>query len=219
MRWPEEITRTDLLTDISGHASQHLVQFPPSRPTFRRPILRGETVRTDNRGGLPRTSLTRPSEVPGLTVSTSDFLWFSDQALVEMGTILRQLGDDTANSRPDLEGANSPYAILTHCLGVMECWGGHMIAGRVIERDRDTEFRAEGSVAALILRTAAARGQLVANLNFGEPTAAPRYRPDPEDAELPYSKTQGAVLLHLFEELTQHLGQMQFTRDVLLSVG
>ncbi len=219
MRWPEEITLTDILTDISGHASQHLVQLPPSRPTFRRPMLRGETVRTDNRGGLPRTSLTRPSEVPGLTVPTSDFLWFIDQALDEMGTILRLLGDDTANRRPSLEGANSPYAILTHCLGVMEYWGGHMVAGRVIERDRDAEFRAEGSIAALILQTAATRSQFEADVIAGEPTAAPRYRPDPEDAELPYSKTQGAVLLHIFEELTQHLGQMRLTRDTLLSAG
>ena len=75
-----------------------------------------------------------------ISVSTSDFLWFVDHALDEMVGILRGLGDDLANRRPDLDGANSPYAILTHCLGVMEYWGGWMIAGREIERDRDAEF-------------------------------------------------------------------------------
>lgn len=79
-----------------------------------------------------------------LVVSISDFLWFVDHALDEMMTIVGQLGDDTANRRPDLAGANSPYAILRHCLGVMEYWGGAMVAGRVIARDRDAEFRAHG---------------------------------------------------------------------------
>jgi uncharacterized damage-inducible protein DinB len=136
-----------------------------------------------------------------------------------MAAILRQLGDDTANRRPDLEGANSPYAILNHCLGVMEYWGGYMVAGRAIERDRDAEFRAKGPVAELLLRTADARRQLEADLSVAEPMAAPRSAPNPRDADLPFGKTQGAVLLHIFEELTQHLGQMQLTRDVLLSAG
>ena len=136
-----------------------------------------------------------------------------------MVAILRQLGDETANRRPDLEGANSPYAILNHCLGVMEYWGGSMVAGRATERDRDAEFRAEGPVAELILRTADARRQLEADLSVAEPMAVPRNAPNPQDADLPLGKTQGAVLLHIFEELTQHLGQMQLTRDVLLSAG
>jgi hypothetical protein len=32
---------------------------------------------------------------------------------------------------------------------------------------------------------------------------------------VPYSETQGAVLLHVVEELFQHLGQMELTRDML----
>lgn len=150
-----------------------------------------------------------------LTVSTSDFLWFVDQAIDEMVAIVSQLGDDMANRRPDLAGANTPYAILTHCLGVMEYWGGHQVAGRAIERDRDAEFRAEGPVAGLLSRTAEARRQLEADIAAAEPLSTPPNAPDPEVAELPFGKTQGAVLLHIFEELAQHLGQMQLSRDVL----
>ena len=161
-----------------------------------------------------------------LVVSISDFLWFVDHALDEMMTIVGQLGDDTANRRPDLAGANSPYAILRHCLGVMEYWGGAMVAGRVIARDRDAEFRAHGPVAELLHRTVAARRQLAADLSAAEPLAAVRGQPlaavrgpvDPEDAELPFGRTQGGVLLHILEELAQHLGQMQLSRDVLLGV-
>jgi len=152
-----------------------------------------------------------------LSLSNHDFLWFADQALDEMVAILRALGDDRANRRLDLAGANSPYVILTHCLGVMEYWGGRMIAGRSIQRDRDAEFRAQGRVDALVDRTARARRQLAVDISAIQPTAAPHNPPDPEDADLPYSRTQGAVLMHIFEELAQHLGQMQLTRDILLS--
>ena len=55
-----------------------------------------------------------------LVVASEDVLWFADSALDGMVAIVRQLGDDRANRRPQLPGANSPYAILTHCLGVME---------------------------------------------------------------------------------------------------
>ncbi|HXQ60595.1 MAG TPA: hypothetical protein VN799_10860, partial [Acidimicrobiales bacterium] len=91
---------------------------------------------------------------PMLTVSNDDFFWFVDLSLDAMVAILRQLGDDRANLRPPLEGANSPYAIVTHCLGVMEFWGGSAVAGRPIVRDRDVEFRAEGAVADLVVRVA-----------------------------------------------------------------
>ena len=36
-------------------------------------------------------------------------------------------------------------------------------------------------------------------------------------AEDDVAATQGAVLLHVYEELAQHLGQLEVTRDVLLS--
>ena len=36
------------------------------------------------------------------------------------------------------------------------------------------------------------------------------------DGTLSYA-TQGAVLLHVFEELAQHLGQLEVTRDVLVA--
>jgi Protein of unknown function (DUF664) len=151
-----------------------------------------------------------------LVISLTDYLWFVDQAIEEMVAIVRRLGDDTASRRPDLPGANSPYAILTHCLGVMEYWGGKMLAGRPIERDRDAEFVAEGPVAELLGRTAAARRQVEADLLAAEPLAPPRGSlTDPEDADLPFGRSQGGVMLHILEELTQHLGQMQLTRDVL----
>src|SRR5215469_945413 len=88
-----------------------------------------------------------------VAISVDELVSYVDRAVDQMTDIVGSLGDDLANRRPALPGANSPYAILRHCLGVMEFWGGQVVAGRAIERDRDAEFVATGSVAALIVAT------------------------------------------------------------------
>lgn len=160
-----------------------------------------------------------PTGAPWLVVSEDDYLWYVDLALDEMVAIVSGLGDSTGNRRPDLAGANSPYAILTHCLGVLEFWGGLMVAERAITRDREAEFEAQGPVIDLALRAAAARRQLATDISGFDPSAASPDVLPPEDAGLPYAKTKGGVLLHVLEELLQHLGQMELSRDVLLSEG
>ena len=134
-----------------------------------------------------------------------------------MVAIVGELGDELANARPDIPGANSPYVVLTHCLGVMEYWAGHVVAGRTIERDRDAEFRASGPVADLIERTRRQRAQLADDIAGLDPSAPPRGTEglDPQDTELPLGRTQGGALIHLYEELAQHHGQMEITRDIL----
>lgn len=152
-----------------------------------------------------------------VSVSAGDFLWFVDLALDQMVDILRQLGDDGANKCPNLSGANSPFAILTHCLGVMEFWGGSTVAGRAITRDREAEFVAAGSVEELVQRASAARRQLELDLARMDPTCAPHGALKSEFDEAPYGRTQGGVLLHILEELFQHLGQMELSRDILFA--
>ena len=150
-------------------------------------------------------------------ISVEDYLYFVDQALDGMVDIVTQLGDELANRRPDLPGANSPFAVLTHCLGVLDYWAGYLVAGRHIQRDRAAEFRATGHVNDLVRRTRHARQQLAADLRGLEATAPPRGTPDPQDATLPLARTQGGALMHVYEELAQHRGQMEITRDVLLA--
>jgi hypothetical protein len=154
-------------------------------------------------------------------ISAEDFLWFVDEALDGMVAIVGELGDEAANRRPDLPGANSPYAILYHCLGVMEFWGGQVVAGRTIQRDRAAEFRATGAVDDLVARARRARAQLaedMAVLDAGAPPRRPLAADDP-DHDLPIARTQGGALIHIYEELAQHRGQMELTRDVIRSAG
>src|SRR3712207_8993864 len=61
---------------------------------------------------FPYTTLFRSM----IELTLEEYLWFVDDCLESMTRIVEELGDDLANTRPALPGANSPYAVLTHCL-------------------------------------------------------------------------------------------------------
>lgn len=146
-------------------------------------------------------------------LNSEDYLYFVDTALDGMIAIVTDLGDDLANRRPDLPGANSPYVILTHCLGVMRYYAAQAVAGREVDRNRDAEFRATGAVADLVRHAREVRRQFAADIATLDPDAPPRL---PVRGPVnPTRRTQGGVLQHVYEELAQHLGQLQITRDVL----
>lgn len=148
-------------------------------------------------------------------ITQDDFLFFTDRALDEMADIVADLGDPLACQRPDLAGTNSPYAILYHCLGVLEYWVGELIAGRTIERDRDAEFHASGPVGPLLERVAAAKRQLRVDLEVVEPQRPIRGTARREWMPVDREFSQSAALAHVLEELCQHHGQMELTRDLL----
>ncbi|QUH03100.1 DUF664 domain-containing protein [Saccharopolyspora erythraea] len=149
-------------------------------------------------------------------MGTDDFLLVADRALDGMARIVADLGDDLANRRPDLPGANSPYQLLTHCLGLLEYWVGELVAGRRIERDRDAEFTASGPAAPLAERAASAKAQLRHDLAALRPGA--RLNPTHRSWIPPeHPMTQETALLHVIEELCQHHGHMEITRDLLLA--
>lgn len=146
-----------------------------------------------------------------------DYAYFTDRAFDGMAAIVADLGDDLASRRPALTGANSPYALLTHCLGVVSYWAGHLVAGRPVERDRDAEFTATGPVAPLLAQIPGVKAQLAADAEGADPSAPLRKTP-PSDFRGPNRPlNQGAALQHVFEELAQHHGQMELIRDVIVA--
>jgi hypothetical protein len=97
----------------------------------------------------------------------------------------------------------------------MEFWGGQVVAGRRVDRDRDAEFRAHGPVSGLVAAAGDARRRFRADAAAADPGAPPRgAHPGAGPGELEVL-TQGNALLHVLEEVTQHLGQMELTRDLL----
>lgn len=148
-------------------------------------------------------------------ISAEDYLQFVRSALTGMADTVSGLGEERANRAPDLPGANSPFAILTHCLGVMEYWAGHVVAGRPVQRDRAAEFRATGRIEELLDRVAAQWARFLDDVARADPFAPPRGDVQADDAALPLGRTQGGALLHVYEELAQHRGQLDLTADLL----
>lgn len=148
-------------------------------------------------------------------ITPDEYGYFAGRALDGMASIVRELGDDRANRRPNLRGANSPYALLTHCLGVVETWSGWFVAGRHYERDRDAEFLATGAVEPLLARLEVVKARLLADAAQAA-HRAPLVAQPPKFAGPDRELTQGAALMHVYEELAQHHGQMQLIRDILI---
>ena len=83
----------------------------------------------------------------------------------------------------------------------------------MVSRDRDAEFTASGAVAALAADTDRVRASLRDWVARADVAAAPANPTHPDQDW--YAATQGGVLLHVYEELAQHRGQLEITRDVL----
>ena len=150
-----------------------------------------------------------------MTIAPEAFLPFINEALDGMVAIAEGLGDKRVNQRPDLPNTNSPYAILTHCVGMTGYWLGSVLCGRPSTRDRDSEFHARGTVAEIRQAVKALQTQIRQDIScvqgdqpLGHPLDLHGY---------PQYHTQGDVLLHCYTELAQHYGQMELTRDILLA--
>ena len=140
-------------------------------------------------------------------IERETYLRFCDEALLGMRDLVLELGDDLANTRPDLPGANSPYAILTHCLGVVSRWASTVNLGEIVDRDRAAEFTAIGPVLGLAADTDRMRAALRDWVARCEPHSVPA-NPPPGRRDW-YAATQGGVLFHVHEELAQHRGHVE----------
>ena len=170
----------------------------------------------------PASQRTRqPQAVPGHRlpwVTTDEYLTFCDRALDGYAACVRELGDAHVNSPlTEVEGSNSAFALVAHVVGVMGRWGRTVNRGIVVPRDRDAEFTATGTVQEALELLEMGRARLHEDARAGD-TAAPPANPPTGRDRTAYA-TQGAVLLHVYEELSQHLGQLEVTRDVLLATG
>lgn len=133
--------------------------------------------------------------------------------------IAESLGDELVNARPALPGGNSAYQIVFHCCGMLEWWTREVVLGVDVGRDREAEFDATGTLAQLRSRVEQVVAQFRADLLRIDLDAAPRGNPSAHYVGTPIAASARGVLLHVFEELAQHHGQLEVTRDVLLATG
>jgi uncharacterized damage-inducible protein DinB len=133
----------------------------------------------------------------------------------QMIDVAARLGDDRVNLRPPGPNTNSVAALITHCCGVSEFWLGCVGLGRGTTRDRDAEFVAVATVVELRNMVEAMLDQIAADirsLDGGDANLVHRELASTlEDGD----SSDAALVLHVLEELFQHLGQMELTADAL----
>ena len=154
-----------------------------------------------------------------MSVAPEEFLGYINGTLDGMVKIVAELGDERVNMRPqNLPNTNSPFAILTHCVGLTHFFVGAVLAGRQVNRDRDAEFRAQGTVAEIRQKVRELQQQLqddIKHVQGDQPPAFPDVLRQPQQR----TWTQGRFLLQCYKELAQHHGHLELTRDVMLGHG
>lgn len=136
------------------------------------------------------------------------------RAFDEMLGVADRLGEARANERPLGPDTNSVAALVVHCCGVCEFWLGHVGLGRESRREREAEFARTATLPELRALVAATVPQVEADLiaigaEADSPYAEGRtfLQVDPSD---------GSLVLHVIEELFQHLGHCELAADALL---
>ena len=152
-------------------------------------------------------------------ISVDEYLRFCDDALDGYAAVVTELGDHLVNARlGGTPGSNSAFALVTHVAGMTAHWARTVNRGVVVPRDRPAEFTATGTAAAALALVESTRALLHHDATAASPRQLPRNPAHEKDGSISYA-TQGEVLLHVYEELAQHLGQLEVTRDVLLAQG
>ncbi|MET0739172.1 MAG: DUF664 domain-containing protein [Acidimicrobiales bacterium] len=135
-------------------------------------------------------------------------------AFAGMARVLDRLDDDTVNQRPGDWGTNAVAGLIVHCCELAPSWFEMPGLGRDSDRDREAEFAAQATVDELRKRIDDAAERtcaLVAEFQVGPTVADHPFR----DFMPGTDRTDGALVLHVLEELFQHLGHMEVTADAL----
>lgn len=134
-------------------------------------------------------------------------------AFDQMLAVAERLGEPAVNQRPLGPHTNSVAALVVHCCGVTEHWLGHVALGRASNRDRESEFRATATLPELRQLVEATVARAVDDLALVEAGGG---REHEARSHLPGGdRSDTAVVLHVLEELFQHLGHMELAADAL----
>jgi hypothetical protein len=139
-------------------------------------------------------------------------------AFRQMLDVADRLGDDRVNDRPLGVETNAVAALVVHCCAVTEFWVGHVALGRPSDRDRESEFSSTATVAelhAMVETTFVQVGEDLAAIDEGKTQPDRTGRQFLEGGD----ESDGAIVLHVLEELYQHLGHMELAADALMLRG
>lgn len=140
----------------------------------------------------------------------------ADETFDTIAAVLDRCDDRTVNAVvAEVPGMNSVFALVTHLDGVIADWGGNLVAGEKIPRERAGEFAATGTVAQARVLVDRMRERLPRYVHraladgIADRSAIGSTRADAAAA------TGEFVILHLLRELTQHTGHLQICADLV----
>jgi uncharacterized damage-inducible protein DinB len=141
-------------------------------------------------------------------------------AFGQMLDVADRLGDTRVNDRPldRWPKTNTVAALIIHSCAVTEFWIGHVALGRPSGRDREAEFSSAATVPelrALVASTVSQVSEDLAAIDEGRTQADRTGRQFLEGGD----ESDGAIVLHVMEELYQHLGHMELAADALAVRG
>ena len=153
-----------------------------------------------------------------MEIAASTIQIYVQHALTRMAATLDRFDDDSVNRAPHGAGTNSAAALIVHACASSTFWLGHVGLGRPGERDRDAEFSATSTVdelRALLVRTGAQLRELIDEADAGPTITDHELRVFLQSGD----SSDGSLVLHVLEELYQHLGHLELTADALERPG
>ncbi len=150
----------------------------------------------------------------------AQFASFIERNCREIMTKLAGRTEVQLNQPLPIPDANTLFAIATHAVGMAEFWTLVLVGGRIIPRDRASEFRASGSGSALLARYEKFIGDAHSVLDALSASAMQQVVEPPPAFRSSggFGSTQMTVrdcLLHVLEHTATHLGHIQLTCDLL----
>jgi uncharacterized damage-inducible protein DinB len=134
-------------------------------------------------------------------------------AFAQMLAVADRLGEPLINRRPLGPQTNAVAALVIHCCAVAEFWLAHVALGYPSARDRETEFSRAATLAelhALVGDSLERTAGYLRRLEAGEGTDG-----GGRQFLLDGDVSDASVVLHVVEELYQHLGHMELATDAL----
>jgi aminoglycoside phosphotransferase (APT) family kinase protein len=146
-----------------------------------------------------------------LTAATAET--YFRHAFEQMLSVADRVGEPGINERQLGDHTNAIAALVVHCCGVTEFWLGHLVLGRPSDRDRESEFSRTATLAELHELVDDTLARAIGDIRRidaggGRDTGGRLYLPGDDTSDT-------GVVLHVLEELYQHLGHMELAADAL----
>jgi hypothetical protein len=153
--------------------------------------------------------------VRGVELTPETASLYAHLAFDRMLAVADRVGEAKVNERPISPQTNAVASLILHCCGVAEFWLGHVGLGRESTRDRDAEFTRRATLVELHGLVAIALDQIDADLVALDASGEQSEFAEGRDLLVGEDRSDASLVLHVIEELFQHVGHAELAADAL----